>query len=414
MSVTNSINAHPTTGTVVVGTGTSFSNVAYSTTPGASTISQWDANSNLSANSIIEGYNTTATAAATTTLTVASKQQQYFTGVTTQTVLLPVTSTLVLGQSYTIVNNSTGVVTVQSSGANTIQAMAANTSLTVTCILTSGTTAASWNAEYAPSSGVNILTQHDVLVGGAANAIVSVTPSTAGFVLTSNGTSVDPSFQILPTNIKSINVQTFSVTGTYTPTSGMLYCLIEAVGGGGGGGGVSGIGSQVQTASGGSGACYVRSLFNSATIGASQSVTIGAAGARGGGGLAGGNGGTTTVGSLLSAGGGIGGAGMTIVNISYLGTAGGATGSATGIGTVVIAGGNSLGAVTQASIVQASPAGTGGDSYFGRGGLGLNFSWSDAVGFGSGGSGCANNGTTGGLPGGIGAAGYVYITEYIA
>lgn len=41
----------------------------------------------------------------------------------------------------------------------------------------------------------NPITQHDVLVGGASNTITSVTPSTAGFVFTSNGASIDPSFQ---------------------------------------------------------------------------------------------------------------------------------------------------------------------------------------------------------------------------
>ena len=121
---------------------------AYSATPTASTIAQWDANKNLSANSYIEAYTTTATAAATTTLVVGSTYQQYFTGSTTQTVKLPVTSTLVNGQSFYIVNNSSGVVTVQSSGANTIQAMAANTTLLVTCINTGVTTAAGWNAQY--------------------------------------------------------------------------------------------------------------------------------------------------------------------------------------------------------------------------------------------------------------------------
>lgn len=100
------------------------------------------------ANNFLEGYSTTATAAATTTLTASSNYFQFFTGSTTQTVALPVTSTLVLGQSFYIVNNSTGVVTVQSSGGNTIQAMASGSTLLVTCILTSGTSAASWNAQY--------------------------------------------------------------------------------------------------------------------------------------------------------------------------------------------------------------------------------------------------------------------------
>lgn len=107
-----------------------------------------DASSNITANNILGGYTTTATAAGTTTLTVASALQQFFTGSTTQTVVLPVTSTLVLGQTYRIVNSSTGAVTVQSSGANTIVVLPAGTEITITCILLSGTSAASWQFTY--------------------------------------------------------------------------------------------------------------------------------------------------------------------------------------------------------------------------------------------------------------------------
>lgn len=130
------------------------STLGYTATPGASKFAGWDINSNLSANNFLASYATTATAAATTTLVVGSQYQQYFTGATTQTVVLPVTSTLVLGQSFLIVNNSSGVVTVQSSGANTVQALAANTWAIVTCILTSGTTAASWNVIYSAESAL--------------------------------------------------------------------------------------------------------------------------------------------------------------------------------------------------------------------------------------------------------------------
>lgn len=91
------------------------------------------------------GYTTTATAAGTTTLTVASTAFQYFTGSTTQTVVLPVTSTLFTGLSYTVVNNATGVVTVQSSGANNVLVMGPQSTATFVCILTSGTSAASWS-----------------------------------------------------------------------------------------------------------------------------------------------------------------------------------------------------------------------------------------------------------------------------
>ena len=106
-------------------------------TPTASTIPRWDAHVNMSANNFLAGFASTATAAATTTLTVSSAYNQYFTGTTTQTVVLPVTSTLALGFPFRIINNSTGVVTVQSSGTNTIQAMAPGSTLLLTCILIS-------------------------------------------------------------------------------------------------------------------------------------------------------------------------------------------------------------------------------------------------------------------------------------
>jgi len=100
------------------------------------------------------GYTTTATAAGTTTLLLASNNQQFFTGSTTQTVVLPVTSTLVLGLSYLIVNNSTGVLTVQSSGLNTITLIPAGAAVRCTCILITGTTAASWSFAFESSSNI--------------------------------------------------------------------------------------------------------------------------------------------------------------------------------------------------------------------------------------------------------------------
>jgi hypothetical protein len=98
------------------------------------------------------GYTTTATAAGTTTLTAASTHMQFFTGVTTQTIVLPVTSTLVLGEAFIFHNNSTGALTVQSSGGNTVVTIPAGNTYMVTCILTSGTTAASWDADFTGTS----------------------------------------------------------------------------------------------------------------------------------------------------------------------------------------------------------------------------------------------------------------------
>lgn len=130
---------NPVINGTITGTG-----VAVAATP--NTLVLRDGGGNAIVNSAISGYTTTATAAGTTVLTVNSTYNQYFTGATTQTVTLPVTSTLTLGQSYRIVNLSTGAVTVQSSGANAVIIIPGNgCSAIVTCILVSGTTAASWS-----------------------------------------------------------------------------------------------------------------------------------------------------------------------------------------------------------------------------------------------------------------------------
>jgi hypothetical protein len=96
----------------------------------------------------ILGYTSTATAAGTTVLTNTSTQYQLFTGATTQTITLPVTSTLGTGWSFHIVNNSTGSLTVNSSGGNLVATIIAGLSAMVTCIGTTLTTAADWEAGF--------------------------------------------------------------------------------------------------------------------------------------------------------------------------------------------------------------------------------------------------------------------------
>lgn len=112
-----------------------------------------DSNNNYTANNFIAGYRTQATAGLTVTLTVASAYQQYFTGTLTASCKLPVASTLPLGHRFFIANTSTGVVTVQSSGLDTVVALASGESAMVTCILISGSSAASWSVVEAGAGG---------------------------------------------------------------------------------------------------------------------------------------------------------------------------------------------------------------------------------------------------------------------
>ena len=93
------------------------------------------------------------------------------------------------------------------------------------------------------------------------------------------------------TCFQSVNIQTFTSSGTYTPTSGMRHCIIECVGNGGGGGGTAtAAASFYNGGGGGGGGGYARKFATAATIGSSQTVTFGATGT---GGVAGNNTGTT-------------------------------------------------------------------------------------------------------------------------
>jgi len=106
--------------------------------------------------------------------------------------------------------------------------------------------------------------------------------------------------------MSSIVSQTFTASGTYTPTSGMTFCIVEAVGGGAGGGGVVCDAAYALWAGGGGAGGYSRKVTTAALVGASQVVTIGAGGAGGAFG-AGSNGGDTSLGSICIAKGGSGG-----------------------------------------------------------------------------------------------------------
>jgi hypothetical protein len=156
------------------------------------------------------GYTTTATAAGTTTLTVTSNHQQFFTGTTTQTIVLPVTSTLALGVSYSIENNSTGTLTVQSSGANAITTIPAGVTTLFTCILTSGTTAASWDYD---QIGFGTITGTGANVLGTSPSITL--PTVTDYIETPYSANSSTAITLALTNG---TVQIITLTGNATIT----------------------------------------------------------------------------------------------------------------------------------------------------------------------------------------------------
>jgi hypothetical protein len=170
------------------------------------------------------GFTTTVTSATPVVLTNTSSYYQVFTGSTAQTVTLPVTSTLALGWSFHICNNSSAVITVNSSGGNLVLAIPVGTTVMYTCILTSGTTAASWEAgltDFSTSTGTGavVLATSPTLVtpdlgtpsGGVVtnltgtasiniNGTVGATTPAAGTFTTATANRFIPNSATVPTN----------------------------------------------------------------------------------------------------------------------------------------------------------------------------------------------------------------------
>ena len=142
---------------------TGSANVVLSTSPTLTTPILGQA----SATNVTMGYVTTVSSGTPIVLVVGSEYQQYITGSSAQTVTMPVTSTLALGQSWLIVNDSSATTTVNSSGGNLIVSLPAGSQATVTCILLTGTTAASWANDFVSNvAGVASIT-------GTANEIIA-------------------------------------------------------------------------------------------------------------------------------------------------------------------------------------------------------------------------------------------------
>lgn len=179
-----------------------------------------DTNANASANNFLQGFTTTATAAGTTTLVVGSTAIQEFTGTSTQTIVLPVVSTLVAGTRFMIINKSTGNLTINSSGGNLVQTLAPNCTSTITCVLITGTTAASWDVEVsiAVTSGNNASIEGYTKLGGATTGTPNIKmKKVTGTTGATEGSATTIAHGLTVGKIISIDVIVFYSASAFVP-----------------------------------------------------------------------------------------------------------------------------------------------------------------------------------------------------
>ncbi len=274
-------------------------------------------------------------------------------------------------------------------------------------------------------TGLTSLTPYAVLAGGTGATTVVQQVSglgNSGQVLTSNGAASLPTWQTNANlNLTTVAIKVFTGNGTYTPTTGMRYCVVELTGGGGGGAGdATNTAFSVSAGSGGGAAGYTKGVFSSVAIGVNQAITIGAAGA--GGVLTGNgsNGGTSTFGGLLTTTGGSGGTNTGQITGTYVAIAGGAGGDGNG-GSYNIkgqTGGHAAGMSKSTSggdFFYYVMGGLGGSNVLGPGGpqVAGNATGQIATGYGGGGSGGTGHPGGGQTGGGSGTPGICIVTEYI-
>lgn len=297
------------------------------------------------------------------------------------------------------------------SAANDAQADADAAYLAATAGNVAGTRITTGTLPFTAVGSASIATQSDAEAGASSTKFMTPERTAQAIaVLASAGATAG----------RLLGVTQFTSSGTWTKaTFNPGFVIVEVIGGGGGGGGLAAT-SPIASAGGGGGG-YSRKRIVAASLGATETVTIGAGGTAGANtGGNGGTGGTTSFGAHATATGGTGGDGAAGTGAGIRAGGAGGTGSSGdynqsgepgGLGIQFYASGVSGGSASASLLIAGNGGGTvvaGGP----RGPVAVASAATNASNnSGAGGTGAVNT-TTVARVGGVGGTGYVLVWEY--
>jgi len=225
------------------------------------------------------------------------------------------------------------------------------------------------------------------------------------------GASPDTTVQL-----SSNSPRVYTSGDTWTKPAGLVYVIVEVVGSGGGGGGAASATSQSALGGSGGGGDYAKGKIVAASLGATETVTVGAGGAAGTAGANNGSAGnTSSFGAHVTAAGGGGGSGQTAsATVPRSGAISGAGGTGGSGGSIRIDGENGFdGSVFSIAGVGVPTQGGGNQLSSHAYTNALNVDGSAGKNYGGGGSGGRTSNSTTDRAGGAGAAGVVIVWEYV-